>query len=209
MMIRAIACCAALILGLLATLGATAQSASACNNAACRSAGRAAPLDLMAFMRGGKSSGKSATRTASAKANKPRHGASRSAARIDNAPVPVAQPEPAALPAAAAYASHTDSDVQVVTSDELNTIDLAMARSAPETIGASPKTDGLDSDVSVRVADVRQPRDAAKSSNDAALPSLPAGKPDAPRDESWTGRLWSALGDGFVALFAMLRQLFS
>jgi hypothetical protein len=53
MMVRAIICCAALILGLLATIGATAQSAAVCNGPGCRAVEMSRPLDLMAFMRGG------------------------------------------------------------------------------------------------------------------------------------------------------------
>jgi len=87
-----------------------------------------------------------------------------------------------------------------VASDELNAIDLAMLRETPETVGAAQKTDGTDSDVSVRVASA----DAAPKPDAAAARNTEAPSDDS-RDNSWMDRLWSAVGDGFVALFAMLR----
>ena len=243
MMVRAIICCAALVLGLLATLGATAQSAA-----------KGRPLDLMAFMRAdAKAGAKTAAKTTAGKTSKHRPGASRSAARADQAPGiatnsatnlatelatdPATPAQPAPLPAAAAYAAHggddVRNDVQVVTSDQLNAIDLAMLRSAPETVGAAQKTD---TDVSAHItpADAGQARDQARDQvrdqvrdlafnpdKGATSPVKPAGRGDAvprddarddarndARDDSWMGRIWSAVGDGFVALMAMLRQLF-
>jgi hypothetical protein len=251
MMVRAIICCAALILGLLATLGATAQSAGVCNGPGCRAVEKSRPLDLMAFMRGGaQTSGKSAGKTATAKSGKHRHGTSRPAARPAPEKAPATTPDtapgsapglgpglgpgstpdlaalsqPAALPvaAAAAYAAHAENDVQVVSSDQLNTIDLAMLRSSPETVGATPKTDtdARDRIVSPEANQVHdQVRVAASVPSDTAAS---AGKPvsqrndalrddarDDVRDDSWMGRIWSAVGDGFVALVAMVRQLFA
>ena len=151
MMARAIICCAALILGLLAMLGATAQSAGVCNGPGCRAVEKSRPLDLMAFMRGG---GKTAGKTTAAKTGKHRHGVSRPAPRPapdkapDTAPDVVPDlatlPQPRALPtaAAAAYAAHAEDTVQVVTSDQLNTIDLAMPGSCLLYTSPSPR-DGL------------------------------------------------------------------
>lgn len=216
MMVRALICCAALILGLLATLGATAQSYAVCSGATCRTVEKARPLDLMAFMRGNaKTSAKPAAKSTGGKAGKHRHGTSRPAARPDHAP-DTATPEPAVLPAAAAsaYAAHADHDVQVVTSDQLNAIDVAMLRSTPETDGAARQAD-TDVGVQIAAADASQARDAVFNPNSTA--ASPAAKPqshgneavrDDARDDSWMSRLWSAVGDGFVALVAMVRQLF-
>jgi hypothetical protein len=236
MLVRAIICCAGLILGLLATLGATAQTASVCNGPGCRAVEKSQPLDLMAFMRGGvQTSAKAVGKTGTAKNGKHRRGTSRPAPRpapdkapgitpgpspdSDLAPDVAALSQPAALPvaAAASYAAHPENDVQVVSSDQLNTIDLAMLRSAPETVGATPKTDASGSVTAADAGQVHdQVRDAASGPSDpaAASPNKPASRnTDAPRDDarddSWMGRIWSAVGDGFVALFAMLRQLFA
>jgi hypothetical protein len=234
MMVRAIICCAALILGLLAMLGATAQSAGVCNGPCCRAVEKSRPLDLMAFMRGGaQTNAKTAGKTATAKTGKHRHGVSRPAPRPapDKAPdttLDVAPglapdlatlPQPSALPtaAAAAYAAHADDNVQVVTSDQLNTIDLAMLGSSPETVGATPKTDtngsgsGTGGTPAAEVSQVHdQVRDAIGPSDTAASPGKPATQSnEALRDDSWMGRIWSAVGDGFVALIAIVRQLFA
>jgi hypothetical protein len=126
-------------------------------------------------------------------------------------------PQPGALPtaAAAAYAAHAEDNVQVVTSDQLNTIDLAMLGSSPETVGATPKTDtdgsGTGRITAAEASQVHdQVRDAISGPSDtAASPSKPATQSnEALRDDSWMGRIWSAVGDGFVALVAMVRQLF-
>ena len=235
MMVRAIICCAALILGLLAMLGATAQSAGVCNGPGCRAVEKSRPLDLMAFMRGGaQTSAKTAGKTATAKSGKHRHGVSRPSPRPapDKAPDATPDvapglapdlatlPQPSALPAAAAaaYAAHADDNVQVVTSDQLNTIDLAMLGSSPETVGATPKTDTDGSGTSrIPAAEASQVhdqvRDAIGPSDTAASPGKPATQSnealrDDARDDSWMGRIWSAVGDGFVALVAMVRRLF-
>ncbi|MBX9828726.1 MAG: hypothetical protein K2Y27_27520 [Xanthobacteraceae bacterium] len=229
MMARAIICCAALILGLLATIGATAQSANVCNGPGCRATEKSRPLDLMAFMRGGaKAGGQSTAKATTAKSGKTKHrrGGSRPAPRPvpesapDITPDPTrdvaTSPQPAGLPSAvaAAYAAHAETDVQVVMSDELNPIDLAMAGGSPETVGATPKTD---SDASERItsAEARQIddqiRNAASGPSDAGTsPGKETSHSDAAlRDESWMGRIWSAVGDGFIALVAMVRQLFA
>jgi hypothetical protein len=232
MMVRAIICCAALILGLLATIGATAQSAAVCNGPGCRAVEMSRPLDLMAFMRGGgQTSAKNAGKSSTAKTGKHRHGTGHGTSRPAPRPAPEKAPDvapdttpdlardratdpatssqPAAPPtaAAAAYAAHAENEVQVVTSEQLNTIDLAMLRSSPETVGATPKTE---TDAGDRLAATAADANAASGPNDAAAS---AGRPasqsnEALRDESWMGRIWSAVGDGFVALVAMVRQLF-
>jgi hypothetical protein len=234
MMVRALICCATLILGLLATLGATAQSAGVCNGPGCRPVEKSRPLDLMAFMRGGaQSSAKATGKTGTAKTGKPRHGTGRHGPAPRHAPdkapnvtpdttpdlATLSQPSPLPTAAAAAYAAHAENDVQVVTGDQVNTIDLAMLRSSPETAGATPKTDTDASDrlttTAAEAGQVRdQVRDAASGPGDvAASASKPATQSndalrDDVRDDSWMGRIWSAVGDGFVALVAMVRQLF-
>jgi hypothetical protein len=244
MMVRAITCCAALILGLLATLGATAQSAGVCNGPGCRAVEKSRPLDLMAFMRGGaQTSAKATGKTGTAKAGKHRHGTSRHgtggpgasgpgtsgpaprpapdkapAVTPDTTPDLATLSQPSPLPAAAAaYAAHAENDVQVVTGDQLNTIDLAMLRSSPETVGTTPNT-GTEAGDRLAAADAGQVRDQVRDQVREAVPgpgdaAASTGKPatqshDALRDESWMGRIWSAVGDGFVALVAMVRQLF-
>lgn len=226
MMARAIVCCAALILGLLAPLGATAQPGGVCNGPGCRATESSRPLDLMAFMRGGAKTAAKSTTAKTGKTGKHRRGSSRPATRPapESAPDTTPDPtrdvatlsQPAALPsaaAAAAYAADADHDVQVVTSDQLNPIDLAMLRSAPETVGATPKT-GSDASERTTSADASQIHDqirnAASGPGDAAAsPGKQTSHSDAAlRDESWMGRIWSAVGDGFVTLVAMVRLLF-
>jgi hypothetical protein len=224
MVARTITCCTVLIVGLLVILGATAQSAGVCNGTGCRSAGTSGPLDLMTFMRGGaKAAKKTTAKPATTKTSKQRRGATRSAARSGKPPIAAAPPQPAALPAtaASAYASQDGSGVEVVASDQLNAIDLAMPRNATETIGAAQKPDA-DVSADLTSADAGQARDAgaAPGGDKLDMPAAPdmaaapAEKPasqnsPAPRDESWMGRMWSAIGDGFVALIAMVRQLFA
>jgi hypothetical protein len=145
MMLRPLARCAALVLGLLFSLSLGAPSADARD-------GSARPLDLMKFMQG-KSAAKHATvsRRGTTHHGKPRH-AKRDAARThdddlakddlaktESAPAtqPDAAPSETAKPAetAAAPAPAPAPDVQVVASGELNDID----RAAP----APAETNGL------------------------------------------------------------------
>jgi hypothetical protein len=220
MVVRALICCTALILGLLAALSATAQSASACNGAACRSAEKARPLDLMSFMRGRAKADTKAGRPPAAKtaAHSPqnRH-AGRSAGRADRLPDVAPETQPASLPAAA-YAAET-RDVQVVTGDQLNVIDLAMSRTTSETVGAAPRFETREG-TPIKLADAGAPRDIApKLDSNPDKASAIAPRDDSPRgdsprddsacDDSWIGRFWAAIGDSFVVLVAMVRQLFA
>jgi len=216
MLVRAFICCTALILGLLATLGATAQSAGACNGAACRPAEKSRPLDLMSFMRGrAKTDARTDVRTnvrpgrqsaAKTATHSPKsRQAGGSTARSDN--LPDAAPETLPAAAAAAYAAEPNEaqrDVQVVTGDQLNAIDLAMLRAPAETVGAAPR---IETD---------EPRESASnpakvSATAPRVPGLPRDDPprdvSLPRDDSWIGRFWAAIGDRFVVLVAMVRQL--
>jgi hypothetical protein len=221
MVVRALISCTALILGLLAALGATAQPAGACNGAACRPVEAARPLDLMSFMRGraradtkkGTSTG---TRTGrQSAANSTTHSpqsrrAGRPAGRADR--LPDSAQQTLSLPAAAAYAAETQG-VQVVTGDQFNTIDLAMSRTPPETIGSAPRVEPGD-DTPIKLADAGAPRQTTptpeKSSTMATRDDPPRNDSrNDPRNDSWIDRFWAAIGDSFVVLVAMVRQLFA
>ena len=212
MVVRALICCTVLLLGLLVALSATAQSAGACTGAACRATEKSRPLDLMSFMRGRTKADNGAGRQAAAKtatqSPKNRH-AGRSTARAGRLPDSAPETQPDSLPAAAAAAyAAVSQDVQVVTGDQLNAIDLAMVRTPSETVGAAPRAEPRE-DAPVKLADAGEVREAApKSAPKSALRTSPA-RDDAPRDDSWIGRFWATIGDGFVALVAMVRQLFA
>ena len=213
MMFRAVVCCAALIVGLLAALNVAAQSASVCSNGATCNASGKAPLNLMNFMNGSGQTGaaKAGAAPAPAKtaATKHRH-PTKTAARSNSDVVPLAS-EPPALSAAAAtaFAAHSPDDVQVVSGDEVNAIDLAMGNagnSTAETNGAAPDTDNRDR---TKWADASEFR--TEQFNPVSAPA-PANEPTSTttiRDDSWMGRFWSTIGDGYVALIAMIKQLFS
>jgi hypothetical protein len=208
MVVRALICCTALILGLLATLSATAQSAGACNGPGCRTAEKARPLDLMSFMRGRTKADHGTGKQSAAK----NRNVGRSTVRADR--LPDSRPEPLPATAAAAYVAETP-DVQVVTGDQLNVIDLAMSRTPPETVGSAPRVEPREGP-SIRLADARGAREmtptpdkvSAMAPRDDA-PRVDAPRDDAPRDDSWIGRFWAAIGDSFVVLVAMVRQLFA
>lgn len=222
MMFRAIICCIALIVGLLAALNVTAESAGACNGTTC---GKPAPLNLMNFMNGSgqssasqNSSGQAAAVTSTAPVKtataKRRHHKPKIATRSSNdvAPSQAAAPEQPALPAAAAtaYAAHSADDVQVVSGDEVNAIDRAMSNAngaSTETNGVSPGAENDNRD-RVKWADANDFRaDQYKPSAAPAPVKTPAGDSTL-RDDSWMGRFWSTIGDGYVALIAMIKQLF-
>jgi len=215
MMFRAIICCVALIVGLLAALNVTAESAGACNGTTCS---KPAPLNLMNFMNGsgqsssGSSQAAAVTSTAPTKAAiaKHRRHKPKIAARSnsDAAPSQAAASEQPALPAAAAtaYAAHAADDVQVVSGDEVNAIDLA-AGSATETNGASPGAGNDDGD-RAKWADASEFRTEQYKPSAAPAPVKAPASDSTLRDDSWMGRFWSAIGDGYVALIAMIKQLF-
>ena len=213
MMYRATICCAALIFGLLAALSVTAQSAGACNGTAC-TAGKPQPLNLMSFMGGSAKAGSAKpaeTRTATAGPTKRRHATTKAAVRLnrDAIPASAAAAEPSALPveAATAYASQSAEDVQVVSGDELNAIDLAMNSSTAETNGTASRNDNETRDL-IKWADAAQSRAIQSKPVSAAAPANQTTGSETPRDDSWIGRFWAALGDGYLALASMVRQLF-
>ena len=199
MVFRAILCCAALVFGLLAALSATAQSAGA-------------PLNLMSFMHGQTKAAPAKTVAAkTANAAKHRRTAVRAAARhdrnIDTTPASTAEPPELPAAAAAAYASHSTDDVQVVSGDEVNAIDLAMNSSTAETNGASSRKDDDIRDL-VKWADAAQSRAVQGSPMSTAAPSNGTTGSGTARDDSWIGRFWAAIGDGYLALLDMLKRLF-
>jgi hypothetical protein len=228
MVVRALICCTVLLLGLLAALSATAQSAGACTGAACRATEKSRPLDLMSFMRGRTKADNGTGRQAAAKTATPspknRHAGRSSTARDGRLPDPAPETQPASLPAAAAAAyAAVSQDVQVVTGDQLNAIDLAMVRTPSETVGAAPRAEPREG-APVKLANAGEVREAAPmSAPNSALKTSPARddaprddaprddapRDDAPRDDSWIGRFWATIGDGFVALVALVRQLFA
>ncbi len=212
MMFRVILSCAALIVGLLAALNVTAQSAGACNGTACNSSGKAQPLNLMGFMNGtGKVGAARPTATAAAPARtastRHRHTAKTAARSRNDALNPL---EPPVLPSAAAsaYAEHSERDVQVVSGDEVNAIDLAMNNANAETNGTAPRSESDNRD-RVKWADAKE---FGADQFKPRAPVAPASEPPAGRtvrDDSWMGRFWAAVGDGFIALVALVKQLFS
>jgi hypothetical protein len=214
MMFRAIVSCLALVVGLLAALNVTAQSAGACNGASC---GSAQPLNLMNFMNGSGKAGTAKTVapavTASTRktATRHRHPVKTATRGSDDAVAP--SPEQPALPAAAAsaYAEHSAGDVQVVSGDEVNAIDLAMSKAdkpAAETNGTAPGA-GSDNPDRAKWADAKEFRTEQYKPSSAPVPASDTTNNTAFRDETWMGQFWSVIGDGYVALMAMIKQLFS
>ena len=213
MMLRATACCTALVLGLLLTLSAVA--APACEGTECPASSKPAkPLDIMKFMR---------EQAASTRPSKPRNIKARSV--VAQAPrraakTAAARPEAAGLAAEAAksFASQTDQNVPVVASDELNAIDRAAAPA--ETVGAAPS-----SGQNVQMVDAEEFNDidrkaydglvaeAAKLRADAEARVAPqASEPSSPSSAprtgtSWLRWIWSATAGTFAALAAAVHQL--
>ena len=199
MMFRAIICCAALVFGLLAALSATAQSASA-------------PLNMLGVMHGSAKTapaGTDSAKTASTTKHRPAATKTASRASRDVAVPSTAPAESSKLPVAAAtaYASQSAEDVQVVSGDEVNAIDLAMNNSASETTGAASRNDSDTHDI-VKWADAVQSRANLRKPDNAAASTNETTGSDTPRDDSWIGRFWAAMGDGFVALAGMVWRLF-
>ena len=195
MMFRAIICCAALVLGLLAALSATAQSASAPQ-----------PLNLMNFMHGSAKAGPAGAGSSKAtSASKHRRAAARTADRPSRDVAATSSALPAA--AATAYAAQSTEDVQVVSGDELNVIDLAMNGSASETNGAASRNDSETHDL-IKWTDAAQFRATQRKPDSAAAPSTETTGSGTPRDDSWIGRFWAVIGDGYLALAEMLKRLF-
>jgi hypothetical protein len=211
MMFRAAISCVALIIGLLAALNVTAQSAGACNGASC---GSAQPLNLMNFMNGSgragtvKTAAPAATESTKRAAARHRHSVKTAAPAPDDAVVPSP-----ALPAAAAsaYAEHSADDVQVVTGEEVNAIDLAMSKTdkpAAETSGTALGA-GSDNPDQLKWANAKEFRAEQYKPASTPAPASDTTTNTTFRDDTWMGRFWSMIGDGYVTLMAMIKQLFS
>src|SRR5262249_34583649 len=101
---------------------------------------------------------------------------------------------------------HSSNDVQVVSGDEVNAIDRAVGNangSAGETNGTS--SDNHDGSKWAAANEFRAEQFKPTSAPPPA--TEPAGHTTF-RDDSWMGRFWSMIGDGYRALMAMIKQLF-
>ncbi|WP_157100282.1 hypothetical protein [Rhodoplanes sp. Z2-YC6860] len=214
MMFRAIVSCVALVLGLLAALDVTAQSAGACNGASCSST---QPLNLMNFVNGSgkagtaKAAAPAATASAKKTATKHRHPVKTATRASEDAVAPSPEQQPALPTAASADTEHSEGDVQVVSGDEVNAIDLAMSKSdkpPAETNGTAPGAENDNPD-RAKWADANEFRTEQYKPSSAPAPAPDTTNSTAFRDDTWMGRFWSVIGDGYVALMAMIKQLFS
>jgi hypothetical protein len=205
MLFRAILCCAALILALLFGLKAGATPADAGGK----------PLDLMQFMREQAASTRKAeaARHATAKRRRAAERAHRKPRAVAAKPkekeqAVAAKPQPpAVLPmpmpreAAASFAAQPPPEVEVVASDEINSIDLAGEAASPETVGAPPAA--AEPPVEVAAAGAL---DALDRDSSAAAPAA-SSPPVVEAEASWMQWLWSAVSGAFAALAAAVRQL--
>jgi hypothetical protein len=201
MMFRALVCCAALIIGLLAALNVAAQSAGVCSGSTCSSSAKAGPLNLRNFVDGSPKTGATqSVAVAPGKAGRSRHHhKAKPMARLRHEATSAASEPPAAstvapaltAEATSAYAEHSPDDVQVVPGGEVNAIDHGMGNnsSAAEASAAVPGGEPY------------KPSDAPASANGiASYPTMP--------DDFWMGRFWAVIGNGYLALMAMIKQLF-
>ena len=209
MMLRAIACCATLVLGLLSNPNAIA--APACDGTECRTPANSKPLNIMQFMR---------EQAASTRKAEPRPVTSRPVAKKQRPAhrTIAARPKPAKLPAeaAASFASQPESgvqvsDVQVVASDEFNAIDRAAAAALAETVGTA-----MPAGPDVRLVDAEEFNDIDRKADDGKLrlaESMPKQVSKQPpmhveqANVSWLRWIWSALGSTFAALATAMHRL--
>lgn len=228
-MLRAAACCAALMLSLAAT---PSLRAAPCEGTDCKAAAKAKsakPLQLGKFTHPGKSSeGKPVTaKPAAAKsvaATKPQPVAPRHAVahkpakqavagrRAKSALPPVAvTAEPLVDEAAAAFASQSATsnsapDVRVVAGDEFNEIDRAAAPAWPETTGRG--SGELRAAPAVKVVDATDYNDIDRKEL-ASLANAPEQPPAAaPASLTWIERFWGMIQHTFAAMGAAYRYLF-
>lgn len=204
MICRAVAGCAAAVLGVLLSLNVPA--ASACEGAGCR-AGK--PLDIMRFMleqaastRVGEIEPSHGKVLAKAKVHRRSHGAV------------AAQPQPTPIPAeaAASFASRpgqqVPENVEFVASDEANAIDRAADAAPVETTGAAAA-----GGPAVQLVDAAEFNDIDRKADDRLpLSARVAGGDGAPTHSeraslAWLHWLWSALGSTLAALATAVRQL--
>ncbi len=204
MKFHAIACGAALGLGLLFTLGAAA--APDCDGAGCSKSAPAKPLNIMQFMR---------EQAASTRVAKPPRDKARATANVKRPTrrAVAAQLQPAnrpALPvdASASFASQPAQSVQVVSSDELNAIDRAAGSAPAETVGAA-----IAAGAAVQMVDAEEFNDIDRKTENS--PPLSAGatpQRDAPAhneqaSSSWLQWIWSAVGSTLTALATAVHHL--
>ena len=148
MTFRTTACCAALLVCLVAP----AAEAATCDGAPCppaRPSKTSKPLQLGQFMRTAAKPSTRAVKPATHVAKPVTHAVKASPRKIlgkqhrvlvlrERIAPPAEAETPLPTEAAAAFASQHDPDVRVVTADELNDIDLAAGPAVPETNGAAP-----------------------------------------------------------------------
>lgn len=226
MMFRTTIRTAALVLGLLLSVGLGAPLALACEGAECQT--DAKPLDLKRFMREQAAS----TRTPEAMGqtrSETRHTSTRKTAQVHHprhrtvAMRHQKQPQkaPVAAKANAEQVSAPNSlDVQVVSADEVNDIDRAAGPAPAETDGqGSPsgqdaQTSGQGVHVVVqndfneidrRAADLVRLAPPVAATMSEAVPQ--SGSVAMSWTMSWVQWLWSAIGAGFVVLAGVARYL--
>lgn len=218
MTFRTTACCAALLVCLVAP----AAEAATCDGAPCppaRPSKTSKPLQLGQFMRTAAKPSTRAVKPATHVAKPVTHAVKASPGKILGKQhrvlvlrkriAPPAEAEtPLPTEAAAAFASQHDPDVRVVTADELNDIDLAAGPAAPETNGAAPSDA-----VALRFADATNFTVADRPGDERASPArasdpTDAATPDDRLGPSWIEWFWAMLQRPFVALTAGWRALF-
>jgi hypothetical protein len=207
MTFRTTACCAALLVSLLAP----AAQAAPCDGSPCPAArpGKVAkPLQLGQFMRPGaipvSRKVKPSAQAAKTNSGKPK----KALALRKRIEPPDEETKPLATDAASAFASQHEPDVRVVAADELNEIDLAAGPAAPETVGLAPSGDDA-----VRVVDAAAYNDVDRQGDQGSSPasvpdtvSEPA-QPDRP-GPTWIEQFWAMLQHAVAALAAGWRALF-
>lgn len=219
---------------LLGVVAGAPVALAACDGADCPSVSK--PLDLQKFMReqaastrtpeamratAGKSRHVQAPKTQApkiAQSHHRSHHAAATQARAEQKPSERASAEAAAADTPATDIRSSAPDVQVVSADEVNSIDLT-AGPAPVQTGskASDAVQGAltaAQDVQVVVGDNFNKIDkaAALTKPVAATETTGSDVAAAPSDsehKSWMAWLWSAIGAGFVVLAGVARYLFA
>jgi hypothetical protein len=204
MKLRKLVCGAVLALGLCQTI---APAGAACEGADCRHAATSRrpsqPLQLGNFTR---------PATAKSVAPKSRKRTTQAKQARQRAAVPLPPPKEQPLPAeaATAFAAQPAVAVRVVTSEELNEIDLAAGPAPAETTGIGPRgedevqlVDASDFNDIDRKSDV-SPMASAMAS--AAAVEGPA--PSQPASASFIERFWAMLQNAFAALGTAFHYLF-
>ncbi len=196
MTFRTVGWVAVLALGL--ALGRSPAQAQECSGADCAATAKPSkPLDIMKFMREQAAStrpGEPATPKKQVRAASP-HLSHHTAAASP-------KPAPLAAEASTSFASQPQQSVQVVASDEFNTLDAAAppAPTAPaETVGAA-----VSADPGVSLVGAEEFNDVdRKAAETAAL----AEKQVQQSRMSWAQWIWSALTNTFTALAMAMHHL--